>query len=363
MKKENKIKINYTILKNGVLIMFFFFTLFSFSQKALASTTMEIDVNSLLLSWTGGDRAFCLVPFTNATQDCTGSLQTIGINPSPYDFLFTYISTSTFGNYKFNLFSASPPSSLNYVESTGVIFINGEAWSADLNSATTTRILNFYYPQNGGISTSSLVYFNFSYFANGGDGFDKVGIELKDITSNFQFSLPEDTISASGISNFAHSENLTPSHLYLARAYIRNSTTGTTTRSGWISFDVVTASASSTLVDFEDKEGSLSFLGFLNVPELLKTKAPFAYLPLVWNSFTNLNSIATSSLATTTMSFTLASGTSAQKTISIDFFSQTTFKKYFNDSMISLFRNLEKYVVFAGTLFYIYNDLRKRKVV
>jgi len=109
--------------------------------------------------------------------------------------------------------------------------------------------------------------------------------------------------------------------------------------------------------------GGTGFLQFLDVPELLKTKAPFAYLPYLWGIVTNANTNATTSMATSTLVFTFASGTPQQQIISVDMFSENVFRKYLSQSIIDILRNLMKYALYAGLLLFIYHDLKNRKVL
>jgi len=107
---------------------------------------------------------------------------------------------------------------------------------------------------------------------------------------------------------------------------------------------------------------SSGFLSFLNVPELLKTRAPFAYLPLMWGILSDTSGIATSTIASSTLSFVMASGTASQRTISVDFFSETVFRKFLDQNTIDLLRNLMLYILYASTGWFIYHDLKNRKI-
>jgi len=104
-----------------------------------------------------------------------------------------------------------------------------------------------------------------------------------------------------------------------------------------------------------------NLLSFLNVPELLKTKIPFGYI------FQIVNTIKTSIQNSTSTG--ISSGTIYIKlnpnlaTTTIDFFSETTIRKYLPQPYINLFRGLEIAFIWFECVWFIYHDAKNRKII
>jgi len=368
MKNKNK--------KVKLLVsVFFFFILFSFSEKVSASEQYYGEITG---TGAGTELSPTTFPATSLyrcgsypSQDrytCTGNWTLESSMPSN----FGIGGASVDGTYYFLLSSQNdgsntydPDNDIGYYVWTVSNCSTACVWTTDEISAqaTSTRITSIISPVNNTTLPTTLATFSFRFW-NGEPVYDRYGFELRDITGNFQYISKESSILASGFSTVSTTTSVTANHFHMWRAYLKDTSTGSYIYSNWNSFEVVGSSASSSpLLSGNDYATSTNgFLEFLNVPELLKTKAPFAYLPLMWNTLTQTSGIATSTVATSTMSFVMASSTSFQQTITIDFFSETVFRRFLSQDLINLLRGLLATLIYAGTLWYIYHDLINRKV-
>lgn len=241
------------------------------------------------------------------------------------------------------------------VEDIYYVLRSDEAFSSD------TRIISLNSPASGVITPSTNVLFDFDYYyGNNARGVTTVGIDVKDITAGFQYSPLEDTILASGQSTFTGNLVLTAGHLHLWRAYMR-SATSTEFVSGWSSFDVVTASASSTqyidpITGLPITSTSTGFFDFLNVPQLLQTKKPFAYIYQVGSLLETLDTIS----ATGTPLFVLPLGmasTSLPGVGDIEFFSASTVVDLMPSSFITFMRSLIIAVIYISLAFVLFRNV------
>jgi len=148
---------------------------------------------------------------------------------------------------------------------------------------------------------SVVVPFSFDYYNTGYEGYDEAGVQIKDLTGAFEVVPAEVAITATGLATYSSTYTLTAGHGYLWRPYLRNSGSSTvaTLYGSWVGMvDVVTASASSSTPYLSGEMGNSSstpFFDYLNIPQLLETRLPFAY-------FFQIRSLL-GSLATTTSTF------------------------------------------------------------
>lgn len=234
----------------------------------------------------------------------------------------------------------------------------------DPSQATSTRITRINSPQNNTTSTSTYVMFNFDYFATGNDGYTVVGRELRNITTGFQFTTEEKNIIATGYSNYSTSTVLTQGNFHMWRAYIKN-TNGNKIFSSWNSFNVVTASASSTSIELQEDlaTSTKGFLQFLNVPELLKTKIPFAYFFQLVSTMQNLNQFASTTIPIGTFDWKWASGTPAESTLTIDLFSTSTISTFLTPTLTSILRTLMVVVTYFSTMWFLYHEAKRKHLL
>jgi len=128
----------------------------------------------------------------------------------------------------------------------------------------------------------------------------------------------------------------------------------------WLNGGGGTNSSWATTTDIANGQG---FLGYLNIPNLLQTKVPFAYFFQLVDTFENLNDIASTSIPTGTISWKWASGTPAQTTVDIDFFSPTTIKYYVTPTYLAILRGIMVAVTYFGTAWFLYHEAKKKHLL
>jgi len=131
---------------------------------------------------------------------------------------------------------------------------------------------------------------------------------------------------------------------------------GTPIYGDYYSLDVVTRAGSSTpflsaTVGTSTLPDALNLLSFLNVPNLLQTKIPFAYIFQIYDGITT--GISSSTAATIPSGNFIWTGINGATT-TIDFFSTTTIGYYFSPTLINKWRALELtilYIIFGYALY------------
>jgi len=228
--------------------------------------------------------------------------------------------------------------------------------------ASTTRIVSQNTPANSSTITTFVANINYDYFATGAGGYDKAGYELRDVTTGYQYNTLENTINSSGISTFSTSTAVTAYHMHMWRPYLRNSTTDTRINGVWYNFEVISASASSTpLLSGEGfSTTTTGFLQFLNVPELLKTRLPFAYFFQFVDVMEDLDQYSSSTIPIGSFSWKWASGTPAESTITVDLFSTSTIQTYLTPTLTSLLRNLMVAVTYFSTMWFLFHEAKRK---
>jgi len=145
---------------------------------------------------------------------------------------------------------------------------------------------------------STSVPFSFDYYNTGYEGYNEAGAQIKDVTAQFDVVPAEVAVNSTGLATYSSTYTLTTGHGYLWRPYLRNSssTTVPTLYGPWTGMiDVVTDSASSSSPYITANASTTAFFDYLNIPQLLETRLPFAYLFQIKNLL--------GSLATTTSTF------------------------------------------------------------
>jgi len=107
---------------------------------------------------------------------------------------------------------------------------------------------------------------------------------------------------------------------------------------------------------------STNLISFLNVPQLLKTRVPFAYI----YSFASvlIDDVSSSTLTSTLPSggFTVVIGTSTYaREIVVDMFSTSTITHFLTPTMVSLFRGLMVAITFISFGFFLFHHARSRE--
>lgn len=230
--------------------------------------------------------------------------------------------------------------------------------------SSTTRITTITSPTNGSTTSGGIVDFNYSFF-NGSEGYDRYGFELRDITGSFQYTAKESSITASGNNTVSTTTSLTAGHLHLWRPYLKRNSDNNFIYGNWISFDVSYASSSSTplILGNEYATSTTGFLPFLNISKLLQTKAPFAYIPQVYDVVVSAIQTSTSTIPSTSINFVLASGTTAVQTVAIDLFSTSTITHFLTPTYVGYLRALMVAVTYISTMLFLFKDAQRRHII
>lgn len=119
----------------------------------------------------------------------------------------------------------------------------------------------------------------------------------------------------------------------------------------------------SALIYSNTASGTASTLGdlmsFVNVPELLKTKKPFAYLFQIAEIFKNLDSVESESFPTGSFDINIPKGTSST-TVTVNFFSESVFDTLFTEETQAILRTILVAVTWAELAWFLYNDIKRR---
>lgn len=105
------------------------------------------------------------------------------------------------------------------------------------------------------------------------------------------------------------------------------------------------------------------FMEFLNVPELLKTRIPFAYFFQLTDVLQNLDNYATTSIPDAGFDWKWASGSPAEKTLHVDLFSTTTIGALISPTMLGIMRNLMVVVTYFGTAWMLYHEAKRKHLL
>lgn len=222
---------------------------------------------------------------------------------------------------------------------------------------TATRIISQDNPANGDTTSSDVVEFDFTYYNNDTDDepMEYAGIDVRDMTGGFEYAPEETAINTSGEASFGTLKALQENHFHLWRPYLRNASSTRIIYGQWFSFDVVGVSAPfETYIDPETglpiNASSTSFWDFLNVPTLLKTKAPTGYIYQIGQTLSELNEIGATTTPTLTMSFVSASS-SMTALKNVDLFSYAIVTQLIPSGLISILRALMVATLYIGLAF------------
>jgi len=115
-------------------------------------------------------------------------------------------------------------------------------------------------------------------------------------------------------------------------------------------------SATSTPLD------STNFLSFLNVPELLKTRVPYAYIYQFASALINAagSSTIASTIPSSQFDITIGTGTYAT-TVPVVLFSTSTITHYINPTVMALFRGIMVAVTYLSFIFFVFHNARSKE--
>jgi len=361
---------------NYILFTLAFFSLF-FSGKAYAYST-EVFGN---IDYVGNTTVDFPAPQSNCSNNMHKGSYDTGSFVSSYDGISCPASTTSAtgfleggwnngaavtddGNYYIKIFDQlGQTGDYYYFKATRV---NGN-WYSQNEFSSTTRITKINWPIANMTASSTAVNFNYNYFASGADGYDTVGTQIKDTSVAFDYTPKELSISSSGYANYSQTYVLNPNHFHLWRAYIKNSSNQSFIYSSWQGLEVVGASASSSPLvlnlDMTQASTSGGFMEFLNVPNLLQTRIPFAYFFQLTAIMENLDQYSSTTIPSGAFDWKWASGTPAEKTIRVDLFSTTTISTFLSPTLTSLLRNLMVAVTYFSTMWFLYHEAKRKHLL
>lgn len=248
----------------------------------------------------------------------------------------------------------------------GYFYWNGVDVTSSLQNASTTSYIVEYVSPVVSPTGSTLVNFEFDYWNTGFEGFDKSGVEIRDVTAGYQYSPLESDIISVGNSTYSQNYTLTQGHGHLWRPYLRNSASSTVPYlyGNWVGMiDVVTDSASSTPA-ITESASTTAFSRFLNVPDLLKRKIPFSYVYEMQQIYANLDNATSSSVGSIVVDFSGSTTPSYLQSAfsNITLFSTSTVTSYLSPTLIALINALLVAVIWAGAGMHVYSMILNRVV-
>jgi len=227
-----------------------------------------------------------------------------------------------------------------------------------------------YTPATGSLAASTSVAFeaNYSFDCTASYGLlDTVAFEITDTgTNNGPTRFGETPISSCGESTLQATTTLIQGHFYLWRPVLFSSEETSSPIFGDLySLDVVSRAGSSTpflsgTVGTSTLPDSTNLLSFLNVPQLLATKIPFAYIFQIADGIkTGISSSTAATIPSGT--FTWKGPTGA--TTTTDFFSTTTIGYYFSPSLISAWRAFELAILYITFGYALYMRAKHKDII
>jgi len=246
---------------------------------------------------------------------------------------------------------------------------NGIVYKAPQSSITAIISQN---PANGFVATSSSTTFSFTYALDCSEisKYDLASVQLFDLDNgNTIVNAPSKQIASCG-TNSVNSYTATvalPNDNFNWRPILYNSQSSPNSSNSFFGDYYVLQSTSTqlTLANYTVKStfGTSSLpstgnlLSFLNVPTLLSTKVPFAYIFQIASGIQEgIESSSTNLIPPGTL--VVAALGAGRSTTTFDFFSTSTVGYYLSPSLIALWRALLVVILFVGFGFALYNVAR-----
>jgi len=250
---------------------------------------------------------------------------------------------------------------------SGVPYMIIEATDTGTTS-TETRVKSLVEPQNGTTTYSTSVTFTATWFNNPVDGdFDKFQFEISDVTGGIQYAPVQVDVLVSGNATSTILKNLQSGHYHLWRACFFNTTLFSKRCSAFQSFNVVTASASSSfpvIPDIDETNATSSAQGgifnFLNIPQLMQTRYPFSYFYAIGALYEELQATSTESIAAVVLDFeNLAISTTSKNALpsSWEVFGTSTVTQYIPEAVQTAWRFLMTATVWMGFAYFLYRRI------
>lgn len=235
------------------------------------------------------------------------------------------------------------------------LITDGEGQNMSLASSYIGLIIS---PQPNGVHTASTsVQFSFNYNINASENFVKVGLELSDLDGNSVLDPLFGLVPGTGEQNFTATSTFVQTHLIFWRPYLE--TASSTKKYGvWQSFYVVSASTTNQTLLPVDEQATTSIMSMLNVPNLLKTRVPFAYIFQIADIISNSASIASSSSASLNLSFVSSTSPLASKLNNVSVFSTSSITSLMGSTNLSIMRALLVAITYLGSGFYLFHYIK-----
>jgi len=342
-------------------------TFFQFYRGIYPDTSVQLGGYGYLWNWTGLT-SFSTVSGTNldgTIANTDGNYwvnisfgQCAGSNPCPStgDNLFV-----SFQRIDGNWYTNNSPATTTSLTSS-ISFFTSPNWHSPSSNATTTLSATFTFPYF--ILGDELPHYQEACLI-----YSKFRSDNASSTLNAPSSVC-DVISSSGNKTFSHVVTLEDNSLYSYYGIILGTSTqpfNTKTITSILQTGVVTGSGivpAGWVENLnENATSSSGFLSFLNVPALLETKAPFAYVPQFISQLQQLDNNPSYAFPSSAFQWKFASGTSVSQTYTIDLFSTTTITRFLSPTYVAILRGFMVVVTYFSTIWFLYHDAKKRHIV
>lgn len=238
-----------------------------------------------------------------------------------------------------------------YVDALGV--------GGPIGGDITTRITAQNTPTNGDLSDSQFVIFDFDYFNNDND-LDPIafaGVDVRDVSSGFEYSPPESAVIISGNGSFSTTLQLAEGHFHMWRPYLRSASSTRIVYGSWYSFDVVSFSGQFDPLDPDADMATSTALGrFFSQQGYLARKFPFAYFYDVASIVGEINDDATE---TNFPTLTLNMASSSLPIGNLEFLSKDTVEMFAGSSAVALFRTLMASALWLFFAYAVYIQIKR----
>jgi len=363
MKNKNK------KVKALIGSIFFFFAVFSFSEKVEASLLINSEVVSN--AWyilEDGVRVSCPSGLTSGVSSWDEQVNGVSVAVAN---TFNCVAPPWLANV------SSEVSALGLVDGdiltyefwtgssltgTNIGHIRGVVVGGVLDVSIQTIFSQFQNqtPVTGYINPTNEVVFETEYYANSQNEFDRLIFEIRDLSVGQNLvPLVSNTITQNSWSTFTATTTLTTDHQYFWRPVMTNTTTGFQVEGKWNLLYIINNTNGQTFdPSLVATTTPSAFSDFLNIGNLLSTKIPFAYVYQIGTLLLDLaNSTTTAVAPIGQIPINLGHGTST-----LTVFSTSTVTYFFSDSQISLLRGIMVLILYVGSGLLIWRMIHNIKL-
>lgn len=222
-----------------------------------------------------------------------------------------------------------------------------------------TRIISQDEPDNGELTPDDIVNFQFTFYNNDTDD-DPVtfsGVDIRDLSSGFEYAPLESPIIISGEGSFSQIADLVEGHFHMWRPFLRNASSTRIIYGSWYSFDVVSYSGQFDPLDTEADMATSTALGrFFSQQGYLASKFPFAYFYDVAGIIGTINDEMTE---TNFPTLTLSMASSSLAMGDLEFLSKDTVEMFAGSSAVALFRTLMASALWLFFAYAVYIQIKR----